>query len=108
VEEYDLTRLPIHGGQSQLPDDEDAPSCSSTVYISNEEASLLAAMRELRARAMLVRERLESADKERRAELEGELTSMRQERVELGQKREAAFVRKMVMLGHLPPSALID
>lgn len=57
---------------------------------------------------MLVRERLESADKERRAELEGELASMRQERAVLGQKREAAFFRKMVMLGHLPSSALID
>jgi hypothetical protein len=33
---------------------------------------------------------------------------MRDERAELGRRREAAFVRKMVMLGHLPPSALPD
>lgn len=108
MEKYDLPRLPIHGGQSQVPDDDDAPSCSPTIYVSNEEASLLAAMRELRARALEVRDRLKSADLERRAELEAELKRMRDERAELGRRREAAFVRKMVMLGHLPPSALPD
>lgn len=108
MKDHDLARLPIHGGQSQLSDDQDAPSCSPKIYVSNEEASLLAAMRELRDRALDVRDRLKSADPEGRAELEVELKRLRNERAELGRRREAAFVRKMVMLGHLPPSSLPD
>jgi len=107
VKEYDLTRLPIHGGQS-LPDGDDAPACSPKIYVSNEEASLLAAMRDLRVRAVTVRDRLTSADPEERVELELELERMRDQRTELAKRREAAFIRKMVMLGHLPPSALED
>ena len=108
MDEYDLTRLPIHGGQSQMQEDDDPPSCSPMIYVSNEEASLLAAMRELRARAVDVRRRIESAGPEHKAELELELRRMRNERAKLEAKREKAFVRKMVMLGHLPQSALID
>ena len=93
----DPPRLPV------IQSDGDADSgCSPKVYVSNEEATLLAAMRRLRERSLEIRRSLESADAQDRRELEEELTRVRQEWKALAERREEAFRRKMIMLGHLP------
>ena len=81
----------------------DEPSCSPKIYVSNEEASLLATMRELRELSLDVRRRMETADDGERAALEAELEELRARRAEAARDRERAFTRKMIMLGHLPP-----
>jgi len=106
VDEYDLTRLPVHGQSPADGTTEDGPSCSPTAYVSNEESALLKAMADLGNRAVEIRTRLASAGDDERRRLEAELDEMRRTRQELGRRRERAFVRKMVMLGHLPTSAL--
>jgi len=108
MEEYDLTRLPVHGQQPGDVQDEEENSCSTKVYVSNEESALLAALRELRERAMKIRSQLETADSTDRDALKAELERLRHQRTDLDQRRQRAFTRKMVMLGHLPPSALDD
>lgn len=108
MDEYDLTRLPVHGQPPSDATTDDEASCSPKIYVSNEEASLLAALRKLRERAVEVRRHLESADSSDRERLTSELEQMRRDRKELEKRRENAFTRKMVMLGHLPPSALDD
>jgi hypothetical protein len=95
------TRLPVLDAQ---PDGPDEPSCSPTVYVSNEEKVIAAAMLELRERAVHLRERLKSpGSDEERGRLTGELEALRSERAELAVRRDEAFRRKMIMLGHLPP-----
>jgi hypothetical protein len=79
------------------------PSCSPKIYVSNEEASLLAEMRELREASLELRQRLESAAGDERSALESELEKLRARREEAARQRERAFTRKMIMLGHLPP-----
>ena len=84
--------------------DEDEASCSPKVYVSNEESALLAAMRELRERAVEIRDRLkQDPSDEDRTRLESELAELRAQRSDLAARREQAFKRKMIMLGHLPP-----
>ena len=51
------THLPIFDDQ---PIDENEPSCSPKIYVSNEESALLAAMRDLRERAVEIRDQLNS------------------------------------------------
>jgi hypothetical protein len=93
------THLPIFDDQ---PNDE--PSCSPKIYVSNEEKSILAAMRELRDRALELRNGLEASESaEERTRLESELAELRSERADLAIRREQAFKRKMIMLGHIPP-----
>jgi hypothetical protein len=95
----DTKQLPVV--QTDL--EEDAPSCSPTIYVSNEEVKLLAAMREQRDLSIELKKQLKSADSEQRASLESEIEGLRTKWKELAAKREKAFVRKMIMLGHLPP-----
>lgn len=84
----------------------DEPVCSPKAYVSNEEAAIAAAMRALSRRAHEVRHALADAEDARRRSLELELDGLRERRAELGLRRERAYRRKMVMLGHLPPEAL--
>ncbi len=92
-------RLPVV--QADLGEDE--PSCSPKIYVSNEEAALLAEMRALRERSIRVRNELRTADRNRREHLEAEIQVLRAMWHDLATRREQAFIRKMIMLGHLPP-----
>jgi hypothetical protein len=92
--------LPVIG---DLPDEE-APVCSPTNYVSNEEAVLFAAMRGLREKSVVLRRDLNDADPADRAGLEGELERLREEWRTLAKRRERAYVNKMITLGHLPPN----
>ncbi len=85
--------------------DEEAPVCSPTNYVSNEEAALFASMRRLREQSVVLRRDLKDAGPQDRAGLEAELERLREEWRTLAERRERAFVRKMIMLGHLPPEA---
>ena len=89
-------------------DEEAAPSCSPTIYVSNEEAALLAAMRNLRNRSVELKKELRDADPQQRLRLDSEINEMRAKWKDLAAQREKAFVRKMIMLGHLPPEADIE
>lgn len=95
----DLRHLPVVHNDS----DEGEPSCSPRIYVSNEEAALLGAMRDLRQRSIEIKQRMRDADAEQRKKLESEIEAMRREWRDLARRREKAFVRKMIMLGHLPP-----
>jgi hypothetical protein len=93
--------LPVIGTH---PIDEETAACSPKIYVSNEEKAILSAMRELRDRALELRNRLTEAESEdQRREVEDELEELRTQRADLAQRREQAFKRKMIMLGHLPP-----
>jgi hypothetical protein len=101
--------LPVVGQDPESDPADHAPSCSPSIYVTNEEASLLAAMRTLKERAAAVRERmLASASDEERTILEDELEELRARRADLARRRDQAYRSKMVMLGHLPPDALLD
>ena len=84
--------------------DEGEPSCSPKIYVSNEEAALLTGMRNLRERSAELKKEKKSADPARRSRLETEIEKLRAEWKDLSDQRERAFVRKMIMLGHLPPT----
>lgn len=101
----DENRLPVINPPLEETDD---PSCSSKVYISNEEASLLAELRGLREASIDVRRRLESAEGDERSALETRLEDLRRQREEVAERRERAFTRKMIMLGHLPPNHPVE
>jgi chromosome segregation ATPase len=95
-------------GEKHLPviqsDIEEAESsCSPKIYVSNEEAAILAAMRDLRDRSKKIKREMRSAEPESRSRLESEIEEMRAQWKDLATRREKAFVRKMIMLGHLPP-----
>lgn len=96
----DDRRLPVINNH---PQSEDLPSCSPQIYVSNEEAALLAAMRSLRERSLEIRRSLESANERARRELEAELASTREKWRALADRREEAWRNKMIALGHLPP-----
>ena len=101
MNEKTATTLPVIGTH---PVDEDAAACSPKIYVSNEEKAILDAMRALRERALELRVRLDEApSKNDRSGLEAELAELRERRAELAARREQAFKRKMIMLGHLPP-----
>ena len=87
--------------QSDL--DEDAPSCSPKIYVSNEEAALLTEMRRLREQSSELKQEIRDANPQQRAHLESQIDEMRAKWKTLSAQREKAFVRKMIMLGHLPP-----
>jgi predicted nucleic acid-binding Zn-ribbon protein len=88
--------------------DEDAPSCSPKIYVSNEEAALLAEMRRLREQSLELKKEMQGADPHQRSHLESEIDEMRAKWKDLSAQRERAFVHKMIMLGHLPPVADSD
>jgi hypothetical protein len=50
-----------------------------------------------------MRDELRTADHNRRERLEGEIQALRAKWHDLATRREQAFIRKMIMLGHLPP-----
>ena len=95
--------LPVIG---DLPEEE-APVCSPTNYVSNEEAALFAAMRRLHEQSVVLRRDLKDADPADRAGLEAELERLREEWRTLAARRERAYVNKMITLGHLPPNHTI-
>jgi chromosome segregation ATPase len=84
--------------------DEDEPSCSPKIYVSNEEAALLSEMRRLREHSIELKKELRGADSDRRSQLESKIGEMRTKWKDLADQRERAFIRKMIMLGHLPPT----
>jgi len=84
--------------------DEGEPSCSPKIYVSNEEAALLAEMRRLREQSLELKKEIRGADSQQRSHLESEIDEMRTKWKDLANQREKAFVRKMIMLGHLPPT----
>ena len=96
----DNRHLPVV--QSDLNEGE--PSCSPKIYVSNEEAALLAAMRDLRDRSMELKKEMRDADPQHRSSLEAEINEIRAKWKDFADQREKAFVRKMIMLGHLPPT----
>jgi hypothetical protein len=101
--------LPVVGHVLDGDTSDGTPSCSPEVYVTNEEAALLAAMRGLKKRAAGIRERLSHRlSDEQRAALLAELEDLRARRIDLARRRDQAYRRKMVMLGHLPPDALVD
>ena len=85
-------------------EDQAAPSCSPKIYVSNEEVALLDAMRELRQQSVELKLEIRTADAARSSELESEIAGLREQWKDLAAQREKAFIRKMIMLGHLPPN----
>ena len=93
------THLPIF---DDPPDDDDS-SCSPKVYVSNEEKSILDAMRGLRDKAVELKRQLKGVESTHdRRGIEAELVELRAQRSDLVIRRDQAFKRKMIMLGHLP------
>ena len=84
--------------------EENLPSCSPKIYVSNEEAAVLAAMRNLRERSMDLRRELKKSTPGARTPLEAELEELRSQWQDLARRRDRAFTRKMIALGHLPPN----
>lgn len=94
------THLPIFDD----PPADDTSSCSPKIYVSNEEKALLDKMRQLRERATELRRMLkETESDDERSRLERNLAELRAQRSDLAIRREQAYKRKMIMLGHLPP-----
>jgi hypothetical protein len=101
--------LPVHGRTANESREEDAPSCSPKIYVSNEEAAVVKSLLGLKARVDLIRRKIAScADQDERQLLEADLEELREQWSELSGRREAAYRRKMVMLGHLPPEVLFE
>ena len=88
--------------QSDL--DEGEPSCSPKIYVSNEEAALLEEMRHLREQSVVLKKKMRKVEPQQRSRLESEIDELRAKWKALSAQREKAFIRKMVMLGHLPPT----
>jgi len=61
-------------------------------------------MRRLHEKSMVVRRDLKDSDPEDRTHLEAELEELREEWRTLAERRERAYVNKMITLGHLPPN----
>ena len=102
-------QLPIYDQDPIAETEGEDPSCSPKAFVSNEESAIANAMQELRAQALEVRRKLEeSASSDDRAELENRLADLRGRWKQLSKEREKAYRRKMVMLGHLHPAALIE
>ena len=85
--------------------DQGEASCSPKIYVSNEEAALLTAMRRLREASSELKAQMSDADPELRMKLESDVEGLRAQWRDLAAQREKAFIRKMIMLGHLPPEA---
>lgn len=100
----DTKHLPVV--QNDL--DEGEPSCSPRIYVSNEEAALLTQMRRLREKSGELKAQMRDAGPEQRVRLESDIDRMRAQWRDLAAEREKAFVRKMIMLGHLPPDHPVE
>jgi hypothetical protein len=92
--------LPLHPTTS----DDEAGSCGPKAYVSYEEQHILAAIRDVKEQADSVRRELETADAGARHGLQARLEELRRQREELVVRREAAYRRKMIMLGHIEPT----
>jgi hypothetical protein len=101
----DRQKLPVIGPNVE---ESEETSCSPKAYVSNEEAFLLAEMRELREASLEVRRKLENAEGADRTALVSRLEELRTQRNEVARKRDHAFTRKMIMLGHLPPDFPVE
>ena len=109
MSDRDDFELPVYGQGPDDGEDGDNPSCSPTAFVSNEESALVKTMQELRAHALVIRQKLEEdGETDDRARLEQRLADLRSQWSQLSKEREKAYRRKMVMLGHLPPEALIE
>jgi hypothetical protein len=109
VTDRDEFELPVYGQETSEEAEEDAASCSPKAFVSNEESAIAKAMQELREDALVVRQKLEeNGASDDRTELENQLADLRGQWKQLSKDREKAYCRKMVMLGHLPPEALIE
>lgn len=97
----DETLLPVIQDRLEV---EESPVCSPKIYVSNEEAAILASMRRLREQSLELKQQIKTADGEDRTRLEAELEGLRTQWKELHADRERAFIQKMIMLGHLPPN----
>lgn len=106
MNDTDPSKLPIHPTQAGATDDDETPACSPKIYVSNEEASLLRQIRHLHDRSLELRREIAEAPPARQRQLEAEIVELRRSHQELVLRREQAYRRKMVMLGHLPPEAL--
>jgi hypothetical protein len=101
--------LPMHPTSEDPAAAEAGSACGAKVYVTNEEAAVVRALKRLHDRAVGIREVLQGTDDgAERERLETELANLRREREALSVRREAAYRRKMVMLGHMPPSALLE
>jgi len=85
----------------------DPPSSSCPkAYVTLEEAAILRKLRAVRDRALALRAQVQEATGDaQRAKLEQELARLREQRRNLLTQQDAAWTRKMIMLGHLPPDA---
>ena len=77
-------------------------------YVTNEEATIVGALHGLHAEAGALKRQLADADSDARPVLEKQLAELRARRRDLLQRREAAYRRKMIMLGHLPPDDEVE
>ena len=92
--------LPIHPIQGE----DETPVCSPAAYVTLEEKAILAAMRSLREEGVKLRQQLRGCDDAGEREgLEAELAASRRRWQELAERREQAYRRKMIMLGHVDP-----
>lgn len=98
-----LPQLPIHPAHREDGIQDETPACSPKIYVSNEEASLLRDLRDLRERAVALRRKMAVAEPSQRSDLERQMDDLRALRHGIVCCREAAFRRKMIMLGHMPP-----
>ena len=60
-------------------------------------------MRQLRERSAELKAKLGQAKKAEADEIQSALDALRGEWSDLSSRRERAYIRKMIMLGHLPP-----
>jgi len=80
-------------------------ACGPKIYVTHEESALLAVMRRVHGEAVEVRRELAGAAGDAtRERLEGRLAELRDEWRALAARREQAYRRKMVMLGHMDPA----
>jgi hypothetical protein len=79
-------------------------SCANRAYVTLEEKALLAAMRKIREQAVSTRRQMQGLDdSDARSRLEDELEELRGRWTEIAARREDAYRRKMIMLGHIDP-----
>jgi hypothetical protein len=89
----------------QNDDQSELAACSPKIYVSAEEAALLALMRQLRGRSTELKAKLGQAGETEAKEIQSAIDALREEWNELSARREKAYIRKMITLGHLPPTA---
>lgn len=97
MNELDFPTFPI----IQPEEEAEAASACSAGYVSTEELRCLNAMRDLRAQALEVRDRLATAEVTERTDLEERLEVLRARWKDLDAQRRLAERRKMASWGHI-------